>query len=356
MIYCIIALKELYYLREKGPKPSGVYIRVGRSKRKASEEEILYMIMQSHKYSYEEDISEKQELTFKSFSRVLEDNGMKLSERFMNLLGFKTKSNQYTNLAFLLSDQSSIVVKVAEYDSELNFKIKRSFKGSLITILQDVEEQTERLNDLKVVINGESFKRIETKSYPGASLREMVMNAICHADYSIHSNIKIEFYPDRARITSPGGIYNASLEDIMNGIQTYRNPRLVHVLDKLGLIENFGTGIPRTINGYKDYEMKPEFKASENFFIVTLPNVNFKEAAPINDSINDSINSLGLDIIKTVKQNPGISAPKIAKMLIDGDSNLSLYRVKNEIRRNLGLYIEHRGSNRTGGYYLKDKN
>lgn len=63
----------------------------------------------------------------------------------------------------------------------------------------------------------------------------------------------------------------------MNGVQTYRNPRLVHVFDKLGLIENFGTGIPRTIEAYKEYESKPEFKDTGNFFIVTLPNVNYSD-------------------------------------------------------------------------------
>lgn len=52
----------------------------------------------------------------------------------------------------------------------------------------------------------------------------------------------------------------------MNGVQTYRNPRLVHVFDKLGMIENFGTGIPRTIESYKNYDVKPEFKATEKFF------------------------------------------------------------------------------------------
>ena len=55
----------------------------------------------------------------------------------------------------------------------------------------------------------------------------MVLNAICHANYFIHSNIKIEFFPDKVKITSLGGIFNASMEDIMNGVQTYRNPRLV---------------------------------------------------------------------------------------------------------------------------------
>lgn len=351
-----------YYLREKGPKPSGVYIRVGRSKRKANEDEILRMIMKSHKYSYEEDASDEQELTFKSFSRTLEDNEMKLTTRLMNSLGFKTKSGEYTNLAYLLSDQSEIVVKVAEYDAHLNFKIKKSFKGSLVTILKNVEEQAERLNDLRVVIDGSSFKRKETKSYPGASLREMVLNAICHADYFIRSNIKIEFFPDKARITSPGGIFNASMDDIMNGIQTYRNPRLVHVFDKLGMIENFGTGIPRTIESYSNYDVKPEFKATENFFIVTLPNLNSIKNDSINDQINDQINGqindqindLGLTILQILNTKQGLRIPELILEIENKGIETTVDKVRNEIRRNLKKYVEHRGSNKTGGYYLKD--
>lgn len=87
----------------------------------------------------------------------------------------------------------------------------------------------------------------------------------------------------------------------MSGIQTYRNPRLVHIFDKLGLIENFWTGIPRTFYSYKDYEMQPEFNVSDNFFVVTLPNVNYQNDSII-DSINDSINDLGLDILKYIKE------------------------------------------------------
>ena len=155
----------------------------------------------------------------------------------------------------VVSSQSDIVVKLTEYDSTMNFKVKKSFKGSLVKILSDVEEQTERLNDVKVIIDGNSFKRKETKSYPGASIREMVLNAFCHANYFIHSNIKIEFFPDKAKITSPGGIFNATMDDIMNGVQTYRNPRLVNVFDKLHLIENFGTGIARTLQSYEGYEV-----------------------------------------------------------------------------------------------------
>ena len=114
-----------YYLREKGPKPSGVYVRVGRSKRRASEDEILRMIMHSNKYSYEEDISDEQDLTFRYFERSLEDNEIPFTTRTMKTLGLKTKDGEYTNLAYLLSDQSEIVIKVAEYDDEMNFKVKK---------------------------------------------------------------------------------------------------------------------------------------------------------------------------------------------------------------------------------------
>ena len=73
----------------------------------------------------------------------------------------------------------------------------------------------------------------------------------------------------------------------------------------------------------------------------------------INDKINDEINDLGLSIIRTVKSNPGIKADKIYEILSAGDKGITLNMVRNSIRRELGKYIELRGSRKTGGYYLK---
>ncbi len=56
------------------------------------------MIMESHSYSYEDDISEEQDLTFKSFERTLEENDINLTPRLMNTMGLKAKSGKYTNL------------------------------------------------------------------------------------------------------------------------------------------------------------------------------------------------------------------------------------------------------------------
>ena len=277
-----------YYLREKGPKPAGVYKRVGRSIRKASEDEILRMIMSSKNYNYENDISDEQNLTFQSLTNAFKDNDIELNDRNLISLGIMNSNSKFTNLGFILSDQSDITVKIAEYDKQRNFKLKKQFTGSLIDLFYYVKEQADRLNDVSAKIDIKTFKRNEIVSYPGASLREIILNAFIHADYFIRSNIKIEFFEDKCKITSPGGIFNASMEEIMRGTQTYRNHKLVNIFDKLGLIENFGTGIPRTLDAYANEQRKPLFEATENFFYVTLPNLNYK----VDDQINDQINEL----------------------------------------------------------------
>lgn len=63
-------------------------------------------------------------------------------------------------------------------------------------------------------------------------------------------------------------------------------------------------------------DVKPELKATENFFFVTLPNVNYIS--------NDSINDLGLEILKTIKEYPKISAPKITLQIQKYDSSITL--------------------------------
>lgn len=135
----------------------------------------------------------------------------------------------------------------------------------------------------------------------------------------------------------------------MNGVQTYRNPKLVHIFDKLGLIENFGTGIPRTIDAYQGSDLKPIFESSDKYFFVTLPNLNYKQP----DQINDQINDLALLILRVVKGKPGLNVPQILDEIKPEMPDVNADRIRNELRRNLTKYIEHRGSNKTGGYYIK---
>ena len=139
---------------------------------------------------------------------------------------------------------------MARYDQALNFKYKKEFSGSIVKIANDVLNEAKMFNITSAIIPERGGIRQETKSYPGKSLREAILNAICHADYSMPSNIKIEFYVDRVEITNPGGIYRYNIDDILLGIQSFRNPKLIAVLHRLGFIENYGTGIKRIREAY----------------------------------------------------------------------------------------------------------
>ena len=75
--------------------------------------------------------------------------------------------------------------------------------------------------------------------------------------YLVRSNIKVEFFKDKVKITSPGGLYKSSIEDMLKGVQTYRNLKLVHIFDKMKYIENFGTGIPRKLEAFENSGESP---------------------------------------------------------------------------------------------------
>ena len=89
---------------------------------------------------------------------------------------------------------------------------------------------------------------------------------------------------------------------------------------------------------------------------VTLPNINYLKNESTTDPITDPISDLGLEIMKALKLNPGISTIKLTELIQANMPFVNRDMIKNELKRNLTTYVEHRGSNKAGGYYLKSKN
>ena len=93
----------------------------------------------------------------------------------------------------------------------------------------------------------------------------MVVNAFGHMDFSFPSDIKIEFYKDRVEVSSPGSLYRTTIEEVLKGKQSFRNPNLIYVLSKFNYIENYATGIKRTNAAYETSKEKPIYDVTENF-------------------------------------------------------------------------------------------
>lgn len=320
-----------YFLQKYGMVPNGVYIRCGRSTRKAEMAEIKRMIFDNMTLSgeyYESKISPEQKLTFKDFEIFAKYNNLELEGKFITL-GLRNTEGFFTNLGLLLSDQNPYVVKFAVYDDKWDFKVKKEFEGSLVYICDQVLKFADQFNIVSAKIIPGIAQRQEIKSYPGASLREAILNAFCHADYAWRSNIKIEFFKDKCLITSPGGILDGTLDEILRGKQSYRNPKLVNILFRLNFIENYGTGLPRIKEAYQDSSVKEIWDITPNYFRVELPNLNYLQDLVSSDNeVQNGTQNGTQNGIREKKIKIAISEDKVVEMIKE-NRKISRYELAN---------------------------
>ena len=104
-----------YYLREKGLKPQGVYVRRGTSSQPLSEDGIRDMIVESYGKSYETGRSLNQDLTFTKLQQEMADRNLECGNVQMRTLNMIGEEGLYTNLALLLSDQCEHTLKIAVF-------------------------------------------------------------------------------------------------------------------------------------------------------------------------------------------------------------------------------------------------
>lgn len=114
---------------------------------------------------------------------------------------------------------------------------------------------------------------------PFDAFREAVANALVHRTWDIKSNTKIEMYPDKIIISSPGGLVaDMTKEDYVNGNYSYlRNPIIANVFRRLEIIEAFATGIKRINESYKDSLIKPIYNVTSSAISVTLPILEYSD-------------------------------------------------------------------------------
>ncbi|MBQ7702496.1 MAG: putative DNA binding domain-containing protein [Candidatus Methanomethylophilaceae archaeon] len=261
-----------YYLREKGLRAEGVYVRRGIVNIPVSEEMLRVMLQTPRSRRYETILSLNQDLTFDFTRSVFMKYGFELGIEQMRALHIMD-GDMYTNLGFMLSDQFDMPVKAAMFQDDYKdtFLDRAEFTGSVLEQFDGVMRFISGHNTKKSVID--DVERKDTTAYPIVAVREAVLNALIHRDYTMQGTILISIYPDRLTISSPGGLNETySIEDLKTGISSTRNPKLANVFYRLGYVEAYGTGIPRIMKLYRNKE-QPTFKVSDALFFVTLPSM-----------------------------------------------------------------------------------
>lgn len=265
-----------YYLRSKGLKPSGVYVRQGTSSVQASSEQIRQMIKDSDGDDFESMRSLEQGLTFTSATTAFESYGVEFSvEKYLALGMIHKNDGLFTNLALLMSDQCQHTIKVAVFGDEQNttFKDNQEFKGSIFKQIDEAFHYIMLNNRTSSDFKG--LERIEKSDYPEAALREALLNSVVHRDYSFSGSIIININDKQMEFISIGGLLpGLTAEDICSGISQPRNKNLAEVFHRLKLIEAYGTGIRRIYKLYENCSVQPRIEVTHNTFKMILPNMS----------------------------------------------------------------------------------
>lgn len=261
-----------YYLAAKGLRPEGVFVRQGTSSVSASDAAIRQMIKETDGDNYEDMRSLNQNLTFDEASKVFAAQKLEFGSQQMRTLGLVSADGVYTNLGLLLSDQCPHIIKGATFNGtdQQEFQDRQEFAGSLLKQLHDAYAYMSLRNQTHATFDG--LYRQDRKDYPETALREALLNAIVHRDYSFAASTLVSIYADRMELISIGGlIHGVSLDDVLLGLSVCRNQKLANIFYRLKLIEAYGTGMQKIHSAYRKCSVLPEIIATGNAFKVVLP-------------------------------------------------------------------------------------
>ena len=213
-------------------------------------------------------------------------------------------------------------------------------------MLKQVTEAFEFINLLnKTEATFAGLTRKDERDYPLEAIREALLNAVVHREYSFSGSTLVNIYEDRIEFISLGGIISGlSLESVMLGVSQSRNEKLANVFYRLHLIEAYGTGIKKIFTNYEKYNMKPIIRAEVGAFQVVLPNIHYKKIEEkllgdgfLNKNIEKNtikIKPLYMDILSFITNKNGATRKEIEEYI-----NLSQTRVITLLKEMLELNL-----------------
>ena len=331
-----------YYLKSKGLKPSGVFVRQGTSSVSASPEQIRAMIKESDGDTFESMRSMKQDLTFKSAKEAFKRYNIEFSKTKYRALGITTQADElYSNLALIISDQCAHTTKIAVFADEENTKFRDSkeFGGSIFKQLDNTYAYLTLCN--KTVATFKGLERIEKVDYPEEALREALLNALVHRDYSFSGSIIINVNDKEIEFISIGGLLpGLSPDDIRSGISQPRNKNLADIFHRLHLIESYGTGIRKIYNLYANCPEQPRIEVTSNTFKIILPNMNRATAKESGTVVTAQMQK----ILDYIEENGQITELEIQELL--GLKKTRAFILAKQMRDEGLIRVEGRGDSK----------
>ncbi len=248
-------------------------------------------------------------------------------------------------------------VSFAGLDKGTEILNEHLFKGPIVKILAQIDLFIETTVARKRPVFVSALREEMRVDYPKAAIRELVMNAIMHRDYQGNAPIQFYQYSDRIEVVNHGGLYGRARPENFPNISDYRNPVIAEAMKTLGYVNCYNRGIADV---QKELAANGNPLADFDLSLVTALRVAVKRVQEYRSRLLSQSGAAkgGLESHETVNEtvkrliqsHPGISS--VALVAATGKSRASIMRAIANLKA--AGAIEHRGSDKTGGYYAKD--
>ena len=346
-----------YYLKNKG-KNEGVYIRVGATNRKASHENILELERQRMNISFDQEANREVELDSLDISSLeggFVRAGKVLDQPVMKNLKLVIEDNSTlypsNGLLILLGKFEHVKMKCSRFKGTSMdiFLDRKEYEGDLFSQLENAENFIKNYIKLSGEIKG--LQRNDQYEIPIEAIRESLVNAVVHRDYSNDGrDIKVGIYDDIVNIVSPGGFPSTiTQEDILEGRSEIRNKVIARVFKELNYIEQWGSGIRRIKSSCKARGLKgPEILEKGDFVDVSL----YREVVNSTENIGDVsfLTDQEQRIVDFLKEHDETIRTKDAKNVLNVEERRAREILKDLVEKKV---IDKKGKGPSTFYQLK---
>lgn len=347
-------LEKPYYIKKHGMSPNGCFTRMGTSSQPMSTAMIDSLYSKRTHNTLRNITSPRQDLTFAQLKIYYQERGLELNEKFTNSLELLTPDGKFNYVAYFLADENGVSIKVAKYAGSDKVDLVENEEYGYCSLIKATHQVLEKLKIENITrAKVTNAKRVEKNLIEPIPMREAVINAIVHSDFSREIPPVFEIFNDKMVFTSYGGlIQGQSKEDFFSCSSMPRNRELMRVFKDVGLVEQLGSGMSRIL---KEYD-KSIFHISEHFIKVEFPFSLPKETIIIANG-DDNGNETGNDnleiwkVMEILSENPSITAKQMAKQMNISPRKVS--RLIKELKEN-GKIVRI-GSDRKGYWKIKTK-
>ena len=376
-----------YHIKSEGL--GGVYVRVGATTRKAEREQVEELILRGSNRTYDAVIREEEtasEAAMKKLCRrisavhesntgqrvkvtpaILEGWGVlrKIGGKWLPSVAFRWLSANNDHFA-------RVQCAVFADDERTEFIDRQEYSGSLIDQIEEAFKFV--LRSIRRGARIEGLYRKDSYELPPEALREAIVNAIAHRDYRQHGYVQVSVLPGSVEVVSPGALYDGLTKDeMLAGKSKLRNPVLADVFHKMGIIEKWGTGLPRIFARCAKVGVpEPRISVGGSTVSVCFPRPGStaqemasttQETAPTTQEsrsstqettqeINSSTQETGMSatekVLEAVGNNPALTLSELARQL-DMTRDGIKYHI-NILKKTVGL--RHEGPTKKGRWVL----